>query len=192
MFFPAYVSIGYSASVATTTSRSLLTSKSSIQSINNSMNLINEYNNNSDNKDKDKEKNNKNIILTKEKKSDASLLNFGNNNENKNNNSTKSKNDNIGIFEEISTIKIKNIIEINENENLKTEKRSSDNQVFKNLGGNINSQKNNIQLIPFLRNDFGIFTAQQLPPPLLLNQILVREINILIFCYVLYINNIQF
>ena len=167
------MSIGYSASVATTTSRSLLTSKSSKQGINSSIKLINNYNNNNVNKDKDKDKDNKNIIITREKKFDASLLNFGNNNDNKNNNSNQLKNENIGIFEEISTIKIKNIIEINENENLKSEKRSIDNQIFKNLEGNIKSQRNNIQLIPFLRNNFGIFTAQQLPPPLLLNQILV-------------------
>ena len=139
------------------------------------MKLINDYNNNNDygDKDKDKNDNNKNIILAKEKKSDASLLNIGNNNDNKNKNSNQLKTKNIGIFEEISTIKIKNIIEINENENLKTEKRSIDNQILKNLEGNIRNQRNNIQLIPFLRNDFGLFTAQQLPPPLLLNQILV-------------------
>jgi hypothetical protein len=42
------------------------------------------------------------------------------------------------------------------------------------LGENAKNQKKSINLIPFLRNDFGLFSAQHLPPPLLLDKILVR------------------
>ena len=179
----AYVSIGYSDSVTTTSSRSLLAPRTHTQGINNidsvkqrSNDNNNNNNNNSnfksnDNGNSENDNNDTNLILTKEKISDISLLNF----ENKNNNMSNKKSVK-GIFEEISTLKINKILEIDKTENLENERHVNSYQILNNFGENTKNQRNNVNLIPFLRNDFGLFSAQHLPPPLLLDKILVREI----------------
>ena len=176
----AYVSIGFSESVSTTSSRSLLAPKTHTQGINNSNSSKQISNDNDDDsnynyedkKNNDNNKNDENLNLIKEKISDVSLLNIENNEKNK----ASNKKSVSGLFEEISTIKINNITELNKNENLKNEKHEYSYQILNNLGENTKNQKNSINLIPFLRNDFGLFSAQHLPPPLLLDKILVRVI----------------